>query len=212
MSTPLSPEYWNQRYAEAGFAYGERPNAFLASQAIRLKPGGRVLVPGDGEGRNGVWLAEQGFEVTSLDMSQVGCEKAAQLASARGVSMEVICTRLEEWTWPTQHCDAVVSIFLHLPEPLRTRIHRAMRESLVPGGIVLMEAFTPAHLPLRAQNASVGGPGDIALLCSAEQLRSDFAPLEPALFEEAEVDLEEGAYHRGRGAVIRAIFVKPSGG
>jgi SAM-dependent methyltransferase len=205
-ASPLSPDYWNARYAEDGFAYGEQPNHFLASAAGQIKPGGRVLVPGDGEGRNGVWLAQQGFAVTSVDMSKIGCEKADALARRSGVAMDVIQADLSSWDWPVAEFDAVVSIFLHLPLGIRPAIHAQMRTALVDTGILIIEAFDPSHLELRLANPEVGGPGDITMLYTSTMLTQDFAPMQAVQLEHREIDLAEGRYHRGRGSVVRGVF------
>jgi protein-L-isoaspartate O-methyltransferase len=206
MSTPLSPDYWNARYSEQGFAYGDQPNGFLVAAHHHLPPRSRILVPGDGEGRNGVWLAEQGHHVTTIDMSEAGCSKARQLAAARGVNIDVMCADLSTWDWPVKHFNAVVSIFLHLPSALRPTIHARMSEALVEGGMLLIEAYTPANLAHRAKNPNIGGPGDVSMLYSLNLLARDFAPLAMITGEERETDLDEGRYHVGRGAVVRAVF------
>jgi SAM-dependent methyltransferase len=203
---PTGPDFWNARYAEAGFAYGEAPNAYLAAVAGHIKPQGRVLVPGDGEGRNGVWLAQQGFAVTSLDISEVGCAKAAALARRHGVAMEVLCTDLADWQWPVGSFDAVVSIFVHLPPQIRPTLHGRMRDALTPAGVLIIESFAPEHLPLRLKNPSVGGPDRADMLYSLEILRADFAPLQALIFEQVDVELAEGRYHVGLGSVVRAVF------
>jgi SAM-dependent methyltransferase len=208
MKNPLSPEYWNDRYAEDTFAYGEEPNAFLVTVANPIKPGGRVLVPGDGEGRNGVWLARQGFDVTTVDMSEVGCAKAMALAEKQGVTIKTVCADLMEWHWPIAEYDAVVSIFLHFTPEIRPALHGKMRDALVPEGRLIIEAFDPAHLALREINPSVGGPGNGAMLYDTEMLAADFAPMQLQFAEHCEVELAEGHYHHGRSSVVRAVFSK----
>jgi SAM-dependent methyltransferase len=202
----LSPDYWDARYAEDGFAYGERPNHFLTTTADRIRPGGQVLVPGDGEGRNGVWLARQGFAVTSVDMSKSGCDKAQALAHRHGVAIDVVCADLSSWDWPVQQFDAVVSIFLHLPPDIRPAAHASMRAALVDAGVLIVEAFDPAHLALRQANPAVGGPGDAVMLYTADMLANDFAPMQPLDVKHCEIDLAEGQYHRGRGSVVRGVY------
>jgi SAM-dependent methyltransferase len=205
---PMStgPDFWNARYTEAGFAYGEAANVYLAAVAERIKPRGRVLVPGDGEGRNGVWLAQQGFAVTTVDISEVGCAKAAALASRHGVAMDVLCADLAAWKWPVGSFDAVVSIFLHLPPQIRPTLHGRMRDALTPAGVLIIEAFAPEHLPLRLKNPSVGGPDQADMLYSLETLRADFAPLQALIFEQVDIELAEGRYHAGLASVVRAVF------
>jgi SAM-dependent methyltransferase len=197
-------EFWDRRYSEPGYAYGTEPNAFLVSQRHRLRAGMRALAVGDGEGRNGVWLAAQGLEVLSVDASRVGLAKARALAEERGVRIRTEVADLASWTWPRAAFDLVVSIFVHLDPRQRPLIHQAMVEALAPGGWLILEAFTPAQLGLRS-----GGPTAREWLYTAEQLRADFAGTEIVLLEETSTDLAEGVYHRGRAAVVRLVAKRP---
>jgi SAM-dependent methyltransferase len=196
---------WDERFSQADPVYGEVANSFLREQANRLKPGAKVLVPGDGYGRNGVWLAKQGFQVHTVDLSPVGVERAQAAARAAGLQMTIELADLATWNWPEDTFDAVAAIFLHLPADLRPRIHANMLRAAKPGGLVFLEAFTPAQL----QHSS-GGPKQVDLLYTADILRRDFAPAEPLLLEEKVVPLEEGRMHSGPGAVVRAVFRKPT--
>lgn len=198
-------EFWDQRYAEPGYAYGTEPNAFFASQRHLLKPGMRALAVADGEGRNGVWLAEQGLEVLSVDASAVGLAKAQALARQRGVRIRTEQADLTRWDWPQAAFDVVAAIFIHFMPEHRARMHRAMLAALVPGGVLILEAFTPRQLEYRS-----GGPPVREMLYTADMLRADFAPAEILLLEETLAELEEGAYHRGTAAVVRLIARRAS--
>lgn len=193
-------EFWEQRYSAAEYAYGTEPNAFLVAQAKRLTPGAKVLVVGDGEGRNGVWLAAQGFAVTSVDYSAAGLEKARRLAASRGVRIETVYADLTEWQWPVESFDAVVSIFVHFPSAIRRRLHEAMLAALRPGGEVIMEAFTKDQLRYRS-----GGPPNEDMLFSAELLAEDFAEAKMRVLDERVTHLDEGRFHHGDGAVVQMI-------
>ncbi len=129
-------QFWDQRYAEPGFAFGETPNVFLLSQAARYHKGMQVLLPGDGEGRNGVFLAECGLKVTTVDASKIGVHKANFVAAERGVSLDAHCADLETWAWPHGVFDLVVSIFVHFLPDQRQRMHARMLQALKPGGIL----------------------------------------------------------------------------
>lgn len=199
----MMQDFWNKRYAEPGYAYGIDANEFLIAEAGRLQPGTRVLVVGDGEGRNGVWLAQQGFNVTSVDYSSAGVKRARQLAEQRGVTLSIHCADLNEWQWPTEHFDAVVSIFVHFPSSHRSAIHARMLAALKPGGILIMEAFNKDQI-----NYSSGGPPNEDALFSAAILSEDFSEARIELCQEQIVQLNEGKYHVGEAAVVRLIAVR----
>lgn len=200
-----TPEFWDARYGAAEFIYGTAPNAYLASQAKRFAAGQRALVPGDGEGRNSVWLASLGLAVTAVDLSAAGVAKGKRLAEERGVSVDFVCADLTDWDWPVATFDVVAAIYLHLPPELRPRLHRAMAAALKPGGLLVIEAFTPDQLPLQVQYGS-GGPNRADMLFTADLLRADFAGCEPLELSEARIDLDEGAKHSGPSAVVRGVF------
>lgn len=194
---------WDARYREVPSAFGTEPNAFLASQRARFKPGQRALVPGDGEGRNGVWLATLGLDVVSVDASSVGCEKSRELAATRGVSIDAQCADLNTWAWPRESFDVVAAIYVHFPPAERATMHRRMFEALRPGGIILIESYRPCHLE-RRKSGSVGGPPP-EMLVSAADLAVDFPDAETVLLEEVEVVLNEGVRHVGPSDVVRLI-------
>lgn len=194
---------WDARYREVPSAFGTEPNTFLASQRERFSAGQRALVPGDGEGRNGVWLASLGLDVVSVDASSVGCEKARQLAAERGVRIDAQCADLNTWAWPAATFDVVAVIFVHFQPTERPVMHRRMLEALRPGGIVLIESYSPRHLERRKQG-SVGGPPP-EMLVTAADLARDFADAEIVLNEETEVVLSEGVRHVGPSDVVRFI-------
>ncbi|MDY0050305.1 MAG: class I SAM-dependent methyltransferase [Halothiobacillaceae bacterium] len=196
--------FWEKRYAEEDFAYGIHPNAFLVEQVAHLPAGGRVLVAGDGEGRNGVWLARHGFIVTSVDYAQSGLDKARRLAAEQGVVIDTCCADLTAWRGPSAAFDAVVSIFVHFPPAVRREVHRSLFESLRPGGLLLLEAFSPEQL-----RYSSGGPSSVDLLYTAWQLEEDFTEGEFLLLQETLTELDEGACHQGPAAVTRALIRKP---
>jgi len=197
-------DFWNARYAEPGFAYGTEPNAFLVSQKQYLKSGMKALAVADGEGRNGVWLAQQGLDVLSVDASEVGLRKAQELAADRGVAIRTEKVDLVSWQWPVQKFDIVAAIYIHFPPDVRARLHRCMFEALKPGGVLILEAFTPAQL-----NYKSGGPPVLEMLYTADMLRIDYAGCEILLLEETVAELVEGKYHRGPGAVVRLVLRRP---
>ena len=198
---------WDDRYRAEHYAYGLEPNAFLAAQAGRLRTGMTALVPGDGEGRNGVWLAEQGLSVDTLDFSAQGVAKARRLAAERGVPLNALQADALQWDWPEARYDLVALIFLHLVEFERRVLHGKAIAALKPGGLLVFEAFRPEQIARHAAGAR-GGPRDAALLYSLDALEADFAGQEILLLEEAEATIEEGHLHVGVSAVVRALVRK----
>lgn len=198
----MSAEDWDERYRHPNFVYGYRPNDFLKGQARLLRPGSRVLCLGDGEGRNGVWLAQQGHDVVSLDFSQVALAKARALAQERGVAIETRCVDLAEWVDqpdPEQPFDAVVSIFLHLPAPLRRRVAQTATRQCAPGAKLILEAFTPAQPALGS-----GGPREPELLLSRADVQADWEGwrLDVRILERR---IFEGMAHQGLSSVVQAL-------
>lgn len=199
----MSNDFWNSRFSEPGYVYGTEPNAFLVSQKNYLKPGMKALAVADGEGRNGVWLAQQGLEVLSVDGSEVGLRKVRELAQRRGVTIHTELTDLTEWNWPRNEFDLVAAIFIHFPPESRGRMHEKMLGALKPGGLLLMEAFTPEQLQYKT-----GGPPIAEMLYTADTLRNDFKGAEILRLEEALTELQEGPGHRGKAAVVRLVMRK----
>lgn len=192
--------FWDKQYsAVEGYKYGTRPNAFLMAEAHRLPRHARVLVPGDGEGRNGVWLASQGHEVLTVDISEVGVARSRALAAESGVRVDTLVADLKKWTPPPGAFDAVVLMYLHMPPAMRTAVHRNVATALRPGGLLLLEAFHPAQL-----GRASGGPKEIDLLYTLEDIRADFRlVLDELSGEELDVLLDEGPGHQGMAMVTR---------
>jgi len=194
---------WDERFGRPEPVYGHEPNIYLREQSHRLDDGARVLVPADGYGRNGLWLAKQGFDVTTVDVSPVGVDRARKAAEDSRVVSKILLADLNFWQWPLGEFDAVASIYLHLPPEQRPQIHAHMITALRPRGIVILEAFTPGQLRF-----SSGGPKQVELLYTAGLLRRDFAATEVLELMECEVELNEGKMHSGQAAVVRAVFRK----
>jgi SAM-dependent methyltransferase len=194
---------WDARYAGGGFAFGDAPNRYLEAQAAWLRPGMRALAIGDGEGRNGVWLAERGLEVTSVDWSAAGLAKAEALAAERGVALRTAAADLTRWDWPVGRFDLVAWIFVHLPPADRALVAERAVASLAPGGLLVLEAFTPAQEGRRS-----GGPRDPELLWSGDLVREHFAGLELLECLEGTVLLDEGPKHQGHAEVVRGLLRK----
>jgi hypothetical protein len=193
--------FWDHQYAVDEFKYGTEPNAFLRGESGRLPSGARILVPGDGEGRNGVWLATRGHRVVAMDSSAVGLRKAARLAALRNVGIETVLGDLADWIPEAAGFDAVVLTFVHLPPELRPHAHRRLAHALKIGGHLLLEAFHPLQL-----GRSSGGPKQAEMLYGLEDLRRDFhGLLLEVSADEAMVTLDEGPGHQGAAWVTRYV-------
>jgi SAM-dependent methyltransferase len=199
----FTPESFDDRYREPDYHYGTAPNAFLVSQKARLKPGMKALLPGDGEGRNGVWLAGQGLEATTFDPSPFGVEKAQRLAAGQGVTINANCAGVESWDWREAAFDVVGLFFIHLPVDLRKPAHANALRCLKPGGIVILETFSPHQIECRKRGAA-GGPKEIDRLFSCDMLRNDFAGARFHILEETEAGFDGHAHH-GRCGVVRMV-------
>ncbi len=197
---------WDQRYAQAGFAYGTEPNDFLAANAERwIPPKGAVLSLAEGEGRNAVFLAKLGFRVTGVDGSRVGLEKAQALAKERGVHIDTVVADLAQYELGTSRWDGIVSIWCHMPTAERAKLHRRVVAALKPGGAFVLEAYTPKQL-----EHSTGGPKTTDLLMTLAALREELAGLDFVIGEEKLREVHEGTFHDGMSAVLQVVARKAS--
>lgn len=197
-------DFWNDRYGQKDYAYGTTPNVFFAQQLRKLKPG-TILMPAEGEGRNAVHAAQQGWTVSAFDISQAGREKALRLAMECGVDIQYQIGDPDQLSWPEASFDAVALIFAHFPAPLRSGYHVQIASWLKPGGTLILEAFSKKHLQHNSRNPKAGGPKDPAMLFSTEEIRKDFPNMEIEQLEEVEVVMQEGEYHVGLSSVLRFV-------
>jgi len=199
--------FWSARYRDIGeeFLFGTAPNKFLASQADYFGNGMSVLSVADGEGRNAVWLAEQGCRVTATEISPVALEKAAKLAHGRRVAVEFVQADVLDWTWPKEAFDAVVAIFVQFANPAeRAVLFEGMKAAAKPGGLLFLHGYTPKQLDYRT-----GGPGAVENLYTEAMLRDAFGGWEILTLREHEDELLEGRAHAGRSALIDLVARKP---
>ncbi len=194
-----TPTHWDERFAAAGYFYGTEPNDFLRSLADRI-PAGRVLCLAEGEGRNAVFLAGRGAQVTAVDASAPGLAKTRALAAERGVAVETIHADLASWQISPGAWDAVVAIFCHLPPEIRGEVHRRAVAGLRPGAVFVLEAYTPEQL-----RYETGGPRVEELLMRLADIRGELAGLEFEIAREVERDVHEGQGHTGRSAVVQVF-------
>ena len=194
---------WEERYSQAEYVYGKHPNDFLAENVQHI-PQGRVLCLAEGEGRNAVFLAEQGYDVLAVDASRAGLVKAQALASERQVNIETVVSDLADFDIAENSYHGVVSIFCHLPMALRSIVHEKVARGLRPGGVLILEAYTPDQLKYKT-----GGPPVEELTMRLVDLKHELAGLKFVSAIECARDIQEGVYHQGMGAVVQLIAKKP---
>ena len=195
---------WDARYRTEGWFYGTEPNEFLRDSVAQLPAGSAVLCLAEGEGRNAVYLAGLGHHVTAVDQSVVGLEKAARLAAEHGVAIDTVHADLAVYRIAPARWDAVVSIWCHLPPALRARVHRQVVEGLKPGGVLVLEAYTPAQL-----QHGTGGPPSAELMMTLADLQNELAGLDLVHGVEIERVVHEGRGHEGVSAVVQIVARKP---
>ncbi|MDN3677664.1 class I SAM-dependent methyltransferase [Flavobacterium paronense] len=195
---------WNERYMDNEFVYGKEPNLFFKEWIQKFEPGS-ILMPADGEGRNGVFAAQLGWKVTSTDLSEEGMSKAFELAKEKKVDLEYSVGDLEELQFEPLSFDAIGLIYAHFAAEKKSVLHKKLNDYLKPGGIIIFEAFSKLHLLYNSIDPKVGGPKDFDMLFSTAEIAADFDNYEILLLEEKEITLEEGKYHIGKGSVIRFV-------
>jgi 2-polyprenyl-3-methyl-5-hydroxy-6-metoxy-1,4-benzoquinol methylase len=197
---------WNQRFGAPEYIFGKAPNAFLASHRHLLRSGQQALCVADGEGRNSVWLAEQGLQVTAFDISSVGVAKARRLAGERGVKVRYEVSSVYDWRWPETPYDLVAAIFVQFADPaMRSFMFQRMVRALAPGGVLLVQGYTPKQLEYRT-----GGPSRVENLYTEAILRDAFRALEILELKQYEAVMTEGTQHAGPSALIDLVARKPA--
>lgn len=196
-------KFWDERYGRSAYVYGTDPNDFLASVAERIPPG-PVLCLAEGEGRNAVFLAGRGHVVTAVDQSQAGFAKARALAKARGVSLATVAADLADFEITPETWSGIVAIFMHLPPELRRVVLRRAAAGLRPGGVFVMEAYTPEQL-----GRGTGGPNDISLLPTLAAARAELGELDWIVARELEREVHEGFGHGGLSSVVQVLARRP---
>jgi SAM-dependent methyltransferase len=192
---------WQSRFAASGYLFGTAPSAFLKSQALLLRKGERALAIADGEGRNGVFLAELGLDVLSVDFSPLAQEKVRKLAAERGVTLRTEQADIETWTWPEAEFDVVAAIFFQFSAPPeRAKIFAGIKRTLKPGGLLLQQGYG-----LKQLDYKTGGPSDVARLYTRELLEEAFGDFAALDIREYECVLEEGEHHVGMSALIDLV-------
>jgi SAM-dependent methyltransferase len=200
--TPL--DFWNERFSGEEYRFGKEANAFLRRQSKHLRPGQKALAVADGEGRNGVWLAQQGLDVLSIDFSPVALAKAEKLAGERGVKLQTRIADIAEWPWQPAQFDVVAAIFIQFAPPdLRARIFAGIQRTLRPGGVLLLQGYRPKQLEY-----ATGGPSQAENMYTTPMLQAAFSGMEILHLEERDEIIEEGAGHVGMSALIEIVARK----
>jgi SAM-dependent methyltransferase len=200
----MGADFWNERYANEHYLYGTKPNDHVAAMAARI-PAGPVLCLAEGEGRNAVFLAGRGHAVTAVDRSSEGIAKARALAATKGIPLTTHVADLADFTITPAAWSGIVATWAHLPRPLRRNVHAAVVAGLKPGGIFILEAYTPAQIAY-----GTGGPKDPALCMKLADLREELTGLELLVAQECEREVHEGTGHTGRAAVVQICGRKPA--
>ncbi|MEM9362158.1 MAG: class I SAM-dependent methyltransferase [Bacteroidota bacterium] len=195
---------WNRRYSEKTFTYGIEPNVYLKEKLDGLTPG-KILFGAEGEGRNAVYAAKTGWDVSAFDISIEGKNKALQLAAENKVHIDYTVGQLPSLDYPDEEFDVLALIYAHFPAGIKSDYHKRLDKKLKRGGIVIVEAFGKNHLEYRHKNPGVGGPSDTASLFSTDELKSDFKNYEILELVEKEIELNEGLYYKGKGSVVRFL-------
>ncbi len=197
-------ETWNKRFAGTDYIFGTQANTWLTQQASHMPKSGHALAVADGEGRNSVWLAQQGLQVDAFDIAAIGVEKARKLASSSAVNVNFHVSSAEDWSWQAEHYDLVVAIFIQFADPeTRALLFANMMKTLKKGGLLLLQGYTPKQLDYKT-----GGPPLLSHLYTEELLRDNFKQMEILELKVYEDVLEEGTQHAGQSALIGMVAKK----
>lgn len=195
-------DFWNNRYSDLDFAYGTEPNHFYKQQLDKLKPGS-IILPAEGEGRNAIYAASQNWEVTAVDYSKEGREKALKLANAQDLEIQYHLSDLSEYTFPPEIYDAAAFIYVHLPRSIIETVYQNVIQSLKKGAHLIIEVYSINQL-----GRDSGGPTDARVLYTQNRLNNLLKGTDIHMLEEQEVELQEGKYHRGKAMVLRALATR----
>jgi 2-polyprenyl-3-methyl-5-hydroxy-6-metoxy-1,4-benzoquinol methylase len=208
MATAFSDgaDFWNKRFDTPDYIFGRAPNEYLQTQAKQyLKKGDAVLCVADGEGRNSVWLAKQGLQVDAFDLSEVALKKANALATEQAAHVQFTLASSDTWDWLPNQYDAVVGIFIQFADPvMRTRLFAQMESTLRPGGVLIVQGYTPKQLEYKT-----GGPSILEHLYTEDMIRALIGDLEPIDLCLYEKELSEGPKHTGMSALLGLVARKP---
>ena len=195
-------QFWNERYAAKEYVYGTEPNQFLKSQLEKLSPG-KILFPAEGEGRNAVYAAQLGWQVTAFDASVEAGKKAEKLARNKNVKINYQINDFENIEFSTESFDCIALVYAHMQSNKRNEYHQKLISFLKPGGSLILEAFSKKQI-----NNNTGGPRNIEMLFSVEEMKSDFRNLDEINCWTEDILFDEGIFHQGNASVIRVLGKK----
>jgi cyclopropane fatty-acyl-phospholipid synthase-like methyltransferase len=203
---PDGADFWNKRFNTPDYIFGKAPNEYLQAQAtLHLKQGDSVLCVADGEGRNSVWLAKQGMRVDAFDLSEIALGKAIALANEEAAQVQYSLASSDDWDWKPNHYDAVVGIFIQFADPvMRARLFTQMVSTLKPGGVLIVQGYTPKQLEFKT-----GGPSILGHLYTQDMIRvliGDLKIIDLCVYEKS---LSEGPKHTGMSALLGLVARKP---
>lgn len=199
--------FWDERFANNKSVYGEEPNQFFKEQLSKLEAGA-LLLPAEGEGRNAIFAAKTGWEVSAFDTSKVGRENALKRAQIENVAIDYKLQDILEFDYSENMFDAIGLVFAHFPSIIRAKFHQKLISSLRIGGYIILEGFSKNHLQFSEKNPSAGGPKNIDMLFDSESILEDFSSLKTILIEEKIIHLSEGEFHQGESYVVRYVGQK----
>lgn len=200
-------KFWDTRYSKEEYIYGEEPNVYFSEKLKQLEAGS-ILLPAEGEGRNAVFAALNNWVVQATDQSLSGKKKAQQLAEKHQVEIDYLISDVREMEFEPNSFDALAMIFAHFQADEQRNIHKQLASYIKPGGYLILEGFNKSHAEFQKVNPTAGGPKDLNMLYSLEEIKDDFKGFEFLEAEEKEVDLSEGEHHKGASSVIRIFAIK----
>ena len=195
--------FWDERYSNEEYLYGTEPNQFFKEEIQKIKPSGKLLLPGEGEGRNAVFAAKLGWKVDAFDQSKVAKQKAIKLAELNNVIINYSNIDLQKFSTKKNHYDCAAIIFVHLPSDIRSPFYKKIIESLKPNGKVILELFSQNQL-----GKNSGGPQNLEMLSTLEEIKNTFKDLRAVILNEENIYLAEGEKHSGEASVIRFVGEK----
>jgi hypothetical protein len=199
--------FWDQRYSQEGYAYGETPNDYFKHHLAGI-PAGKMLLPAEGEGRNAVFAATLGWEVYAFDLSDQGKRKAELLAEKHHVTIHFQVGECKQMVYPEKSFDMMALVYAHFDASEKTSYHRQLLEYVKKDGLILFEAYSKKHADFQRRNPFAGGPREIDMLFDLEEIKRDFADVDFIELREEQIDLHEGPYHSGKAMVIRFLGKK----